>query len=135
LSAQLLDRNALTSRIDRLESLLLSVVCKTTAHLPSPAPSNGVPQFPNVSQGTSNDLGNHIAQIEQEMGRESVDIELLEKELGVTKVEPTQSFYHGGQHRVSIICQVWLPMALAGQTHLMTILDSRIQRLSGSPLR
>jgi hypothetical protein len=104
-STQLMDRDALTSRIDRLEDLLLSVVSNTT-HDSSHIPSNGVPQFPNVSKGKNNNSRSHIAQIEQRNGRGTDDMELLGKEFGILRVEPTQTLYHGGQHWVSTMFQV-----------------------------
>jgi len=102
---QFLDREALTSRIDRLESLLLSVMSNNTDHSSSTT-SNDILQFSNVSEGSNNSPGNQIAQIEPGNGKESVDMELLGKEFGCMKVEPTQTFYHGGQHWVSIMFQV-----------------------------
>lgn len=100
-----MDRNALTSRIDRLEGLLQSLMNNTT-HPSSYMPSNSVSQLPNVSEGQNDDPRSHVAQIVQENGEESVDMEQLGKEFGVLRVDPTQTLYHGGQHWVSTMFQV-----------------------------
>lgn len=100
-----MDRNALTSRIDRLEGLLLSVM-KNTTNNSALTPPDGVPEIPNASKGRNDDSKGYTAQIEEDNMSESVDVELLGKELGVLRVEPTQTRYHGGQHWVSTMMQV-----------------------------
>jgi hypothetical protein len=77
-----------------------------STHHSSDIPSNDIPQFPGVSNGENTNPRSHTAEIEQENGRETVDMEQLGKEFGVLRVEPTQTLYHGGQHWVSTMFQV-----------------------------
>jgi hypothetical protein len=81
-----MDKAALTSRIDRLESLLLAVTDTNT----------NITQFPHVLNNL--DVNPQIQKRD--------DMELLRQEFGVLKVEPTQTVYHGGQHWVSTMFQV-----------------------------
>jgi len=99
-----MDRNALTSRIDRLESLLLSAMNNTT-HLSSHIPTDSDSQFPNISVGKHNDgPRSAIAQAAQENREETDDMNLLGKEFGIMRIEPSPT--HGGQHWVSSMFQV-----------------------------
>jgi hypothetical protein len=94
-----MDRDSLTSRIDRLEGLLLSVMNNTANH------SSHISST-DISGGDNNNPRSHVAQIELENRRDTVGMELLGKEFGVLRVEPTQTLYHGGQHWVSTMFQV-----------------------------
>lgn len=97
-----MEKEALTSRIDRLEGLLLSAVSIANFH-PSNFPLNSVATPPGVSMSkNSNPAKSNITQTE----KETIDMDQLGKEFGVLRVESNQTLYHGGQHWVSTMFQV-----------------------------
>lgn len=92
-------KEALASRIDRLEGLLLSAAGSANFH-PSNFPLGGVAPLPRVAVTKNSDPA--IAQPE----KETIDMDQLGKEFGVLRVESNQTLYHGGQHWVSTMFQV-----------------------------
>ena len=104
---QFLERDALTSRIDGLEALLLSVMSNADqqhCHIP---PTEFL-QLPDISVSRDHEINprSYMIPTEQQIKREDPDVEQLGKEFGVLHVEPTQTLYYGGQHWVSTILQV-----------------------------
>lgn len=105
-----MDRDALVSRIDRLESLLLSAVSNNTLHSAQTSPS--VIQEAPREVMTDKDRENRPLndQLQPVNSHENLDMDQLGKDFGILHVEPDQVRYHGGQHWASTMVQVRLPI-------------------------
>jgi hypothetical protein len=96
------EKEALISRIDRLESLLLSAATNAD-FCPLNLPFHDIAQVPDTSVASCrNSLADNVPQIENE----SNYIDELSEEFGVLRVDSNQTLYHGGQHWVSTMFQV-----------------------------
>lgn len=73
------------SRIDRLENLLQAVM-SDTSHRSSYTPSSDSILISNVSEGE------HPTQTQKGNGSEAVEMELLGKEFGHLRIEPTPTY-------------------------------------------
>lgn len=106
--------DTLVTRIDRLESLLLSVVSKPPPFQPS--------DHPFLNHEVDHECAIHAGPVPNGDGR---SLKQLSKEFGVMKIEPNQTVYLGREHWVSLMSQV-RPVSCVCLFVLMTKLDSWI---------
>ena len=104
--------DTLVTRIDRLESLLLSVVSKPPPFQPS--------DHPFLNHEVDHECAIHAGPVPNGDGR---SLKQLSREFGVMKIEPNQTVYLGREHWVSLMSQV-RPVSCVCLFVLMTKLDS-----------